>query len=171
MNLAQERAREIRRRYRLTRPADVERILERVGAEIQRVPMEGRLEELVILDQVLIKDTIEDKRRVHELMAHALGHVLMHEGNQVFYYAQHNPVLARQWEHQAWTFAFELLIPTAALEAQIRKKATLIEVREHFEVSDTFLQARLQAYVAEREGRAWDDDGSKADWSRLPDLT
>ena len=149
MNTAQERAQEIRRRYRFKRPSDIERVLCSENVQATRFPLAGRLEEIVVLNQVAICDSIEDARHVFELLAHALGHYILHAGNQMDLLAPPHTMLAERWEHQAWDFAFELLMPARKVEAFLRSGWSEDDVRDAFEVSAEFYRRRMQAFQKE----------------------
>gem|GEM_PF-1296420 len=150
MNTAQQRAREIRRRYRFRRPRDMERVLRAEGLKVLRFPFVGRLQEMIVGNRVGIQSSIRDPRRVNELLAHALGHHLLHSGNQPFYHFQREPVVAQQWERQAWDFAFELLMPTEQIENGLKRRLSDAELREQFEVSEEFYQMRMNAWRDKR---------------------
>ncbi len=153
MNTAQERARQVRHRYRLTRPSDLERVLRAENMEVVRFPLAGRLLELTTYDYVAIQDTLQDQRSVHELLAHALGHYLLHVGNQLVFAFPGDSVPAAKLERQAWDFAFELLMPAQMVESRLREGWSDVDLREHFEVSDEFYQKRMDAFQLER--RSW----------------
>jgi hypothetical protein len=150
MNTAQERAREIRRRYRFRRPSDMERVLRAEGLKVLRFPFAGRLQEMIVGNRIGVKSSIRDPRRVNELLAHALGHHLLHSGNQPFYHFQREPIVAQQWERQAWDFTFELLMPVSHLERLLKQSSDEVDLREHFQVSEEFFQNRMEAFRGER---------------------
>jgi Zn-dependent peptidase ImmA (M78 family) len=149
MNTAQARAQEIRHRYRFKRPSDIERVLYAENIQVTRFPLTGRLEEIVVLNQVAIRDSIKDVRHIFELLAHALGHYLLHAGNQMDLLAPPHTMLAEKWEHQAWDFAFELLMPAQKVETLLQSGWSEDDLREAFEVSTEFYQRRMQALQRE----------------------
>ncbi len=151
MTTSQERANRIRRRYRFKSPSDIERVMDGENVHVVRFPFPGRLQEMIVGNWVAIQSSLKDMHRVHELMAHALGHHLLHEGNQPFYNFNHDRVIAEQWEHQAWDFAFQLLMPTTVVERLLSRCASEDELREHFDVSEEFFEMRFQAYETERD--------------------
>ncbi len=150
MNTAQERAREVRHRYRFTRPSDLERVLRAENMEVVRFPLVGRLRELMTFNYVAIQDSLQDQRSINELLAHALGHYLLHVGNQLVFEFPEDAVPAAKLERQAWDFAFELLMPAQMVESRLREGWSDADLREHFEVSDEFYQSRMEAFRAER---------------------
>ena len=146
MNTAQERAREVRRRHALRHTGDIERVLEKEKVEFVRFPLAGRLDEVIVLNTIGVRDSIEDVRQVYELLAHALGHYLLHAGNQIEFVLATNLPLSDQWERQAWDFAFELLMPAHKIEARLREGWSETDLQDDFEVSDEFLRRRMDAF-------------------------
>jgi len=72
----------VRRRYNVQHPCDIEQVLAGENVEVVRFPLEGRLHEMIVLNSIAVRDSIKDERQVYELLAHALGHYLLHAGNQ-----------------------------------------------------------------------------------------
>jgi len=142
MNTAQERACEVRLRHALRRAADIERVLEEENVKFVRFPLVGRLDEVIVLNMIGVRDSIEECAAVYELLAHALGHYLLHAGNQIEFVLATNLPLSDQWERQAWDFAFELLMPAGMVEARLRKGWSESDLQDDFEVRDEFLSAK-----------------------------
>jgi Zn-dependent peptidase ImmA (M78 family) len=149
MNTAQARAQAVRRRYHFTQPSDIERVLEAENICVVRFPFTGRLQEMIVHNYVGIQSSLRDPRRIYELLAHALGHYLLHAGNQPFFHLEKERTIARQMEHQAWDFAFELLMPAEILEDLLRKHWSDADLREHFQVSEEFYRERMKAFREE----------------------
>lgn len=148
MNSAQRRAQEIRRRYHFTRPSDIERVLKAENVQVVRFPLKGRVQEMIVHNYVGLPFSLDrDSRRCRELLAHALGHYLLHAGNQPFFHLAKERVVARQWEHQAWDFAYELLMPADTLADLLQEPWNAVDLREHFEVSEEFFQKRMEAFT------------------------
>lgn len=153
MNSSQQSAREIRRRYHLTRPRDIDRVLKAENIQVVQFPLKGRVKEVIVLNFIGLPLSLERHScEEHELLAHALGHYLLHAGNQPFFHLAKERVVAWQMEHQAWDFAFELFIPQTTLARLLRKSWNAADLREHFEVSADFLKRRLQAFREENDG-------------------
>ena len=151
MNTAQERAREVRLRHNLQSPSDLERVLAAENMEVIRFPLEGRLDEIIVYNFVAIRDSIEDPRKVFELLAHALAHHLLHAGNQMSFILPSHILLSDQMERQAWDFAFELLMPAALIEARLREGWGHADLQEDFQVRAEFVQRRLEAFRRDYE--------------------
>ena len=92
--------------------------------------------------------TERNSHEAHELMVHALGHYLLHAGNQPFFHLDKSPVVARQMEHQAWDFAYELLMPRSVVVRLLKKSWGEADLRDHFEVSREFFRKRMSALKA-----------------------
>jgi hypothetical protein len=147
MNSSQQRAHEIRRRYRITHPCDIERVLKGENIYVVPYPFKGRVNEVIVLNFIgLPLGFTPHSREGDELLAHALGHYLLHAGNQPFFHLHHDRTVSRQMEHQAWDFAFELFIPQLALARMLQKSRDESDLREHFQVSVDFFKRRLQAF-------------------------
>lgn len=149
MNAAERHARAIRRRYRLRRPGDLDRVLAHQHLTVESWRFAGRVQEAIIGDVIGIAETVQDPRAVRELAAHALGHHLMHKGNQIGMLARGDDVVPWQWEQQAWAFAYELFMPARAVERLLRRGCRDEEMREYFEVSDEFYRERMRAFAAQ----------------------
>jgi len=148
------RAREIRRRYHFTRPSDIERVLKAKNIQVVRFPLKGRVKEMIVFNIVGLPLSVErDSREVHELLAHALGHYLLHAGNQPFSHLDKDRVVAWQWEHQAWDFAYELLMPADTLGRLLQQTLSDADLGEHFQVSEEFFRKRMEAFREECAGR------------------
>ncbi|MCL4488294.1 MAG: ImmA/IrrE family metallo-endopeptidase [Chloroflexi bacterium] len=135
-----------RRRYRVGNPADLDRVLGKLRLKVQRYPFAGRAQEEIVLDVIGIQSTIEDSRQVRELIAHAIGHYLMHEGNQRYLLEKGDRVVAWKWEHQAWAYAYELLMPARRVNTLLRRGWSDSDIQEHFAVSAEFYQGRMEAF-------------------------
>lgn|SRR5574341_1046235 len=153
MNTAQQRAQEIRRRYRIKCPDDIERVLRSEKIHVVRFPFAGRLQEMIVNGCVGIQASLRNPRRINELLAHALGHYYLHSGNQPFYHLENERVLALQWERQAWDFAFELLMPSRKVERLLRRHWNHANLRDEFQVSKEFYQMRMEAWNEQRANR------------------
>ena len=144
------RAQEIRRRYHFTRPSDIERVLKAENIQVVRFPLKGRVKEMIVFNFVGLPLSLErDSRERYELLAHALGHYLLHAGNQPFFHLDQDRVVARQWEHQAWDFAHELLMHADKLVRLLREAMNDTDLCEHFQVSEEFFRSRMQAFREE----------------------
>jgi Zn-dependent peptidase ImmA (M78 family) len=162
MMTVQSRAQEIRKHYRLTEPSDIERIMEGENLRVVRFPFPGRVQEVTVGNWVAIQSSLKDVRRVHELLAHALGHHLLHAGNQPFFHFHHDRATSMQWERQAWNFAYELLMPFKLVERMLRICSSDEELRDEFQVTDEFCEMRLKEFERARKEKRIEDKSSRA---------
>ncbi len=149
MSTAERHARALRRRYRIHHPGDLDRVLADKDIPVVRFPFRGRTQEAVVENVIGIAETITDPRAVQELVAHALGHVLMHAGNQLAMLDGGESAAPWQWEQQAWTFAYELLMPAQCIERLLKRGCPEDELQEYFEVSEEFYARRMEAFAAQ----------------------
>jgi len=110
-----------------------------------------------------VRDSIEDARQVYELLAHALGHYLLHAGNQIEFVLPTNMLLADQWERQAWDFAFELFMPANLVAARLLDGWSDADLQEDFEVSDEFFRRRMETL---RRDRAMQSSSNRREYAR-----
>jgi len=127
-------------------PCDIEQVLAGENVEVVRFPLEGRLDEMIVFNFIAVRDSIEDARQVYELLAHALGHYLLHAGNQIEFVLPTNMLLADQWERQSWEFAFELFMPANLVAARLLDRWSDADLQEDFEVSADFLSRRMESF-------------------------
>jgi len=143
MRRAFEKAKEVVRSYRTTEPAV---IADELGICVLEEELTGRLREIYFGDSIVIRIDLspEEKR---EVLAHALGHHLMHLGNplamqkRVYSFGNHH-------EHQADAFAACLLVPEGKLEDQIRAGEGFWEIAQNFRVTEQLLTLRLKIRAA-----------------------
>ncbi len=93
-------------------PRDLSPLLDRWGLEVVSWPLGGRLREAIIDGVIAIDEGVCDRWR-RWLIAHAVGHHVLHAGAS-FYLASSQWVSRVKAERQAEEFAAGLLAPTAA---------------------------------------------------------
>ena len=64
---------------------------------------------------ILLNDRIEDRNYLCTVMAHELGHAVLHRDNQCYFFGSGTFFLKSKPENEAHTFAAELLIPDEIL--------------------------------------------------------
>ena len=86
------------------------------------------------------------KRKRRELVAHAIGHHLMHAGNHL---AMQKRIYSfgNYHEKQANIFAAVLLMPSDELRRMLKAKPKLHEIAEHFQVTEELVKLRLLVWV------------------------
>ena len=138
MRIAIEKAKEIYNQY----GNDLFRISEAFDLTIIEEELKGRLKEVYFGDSIVIrKDLSEEEKR--ELIAHALGHHLMHAGNHL---SMQNRVYSfgNYHERQANVFAAYLLITTKELENNLYPEIMPSDLAQKFEVTEKFIEFRLK---------------------------
>lgn len=106
MNRAQRRALELRRKLKLHGRVDAQAVADMLGIEIQRRPLR-ELQEMKIDGVICIALRFEPEWS-RWLIAHAIGHELMHPGNHLW--LRKHTSLAHKHEREAEEFAHTLLL-------------------------------------------------------------
>ena len=137
MKRAQRKALELRRELCLHGEVDVEEVASLVGMEVVTWPLTV-LKEMVIGDFICVARRLDTRWR-RWVIAHAIGHRLMHPGNHTW--IRFHTGLGHRFEREAEDFAcFLLLDAREAVDAGLSESW---EVAEHFGVPDELV--RLQA--------------------------
>ena len=123
MNRAQEKAVELRRRLGLRGQVDTEEVANLLGLEV--IPWSMQVQE-----EMLMGRYIGVARRW--VIAHAIGHRLLHPGNHLWI-RDHTSLVGR-YEREAEDFALALLVDQK--EAGEERLRELWEVAEHFGVPE-----------------------------------
>ena len=128
MNKAQRRAVELRRKMGLRGRVDAEEVANILGLEVMLLPM--RVQEEMLMDTYIgVADRLDSRWR-RWVIAHAIGHRLLHPGNHLRTRIHTN--LGEPYERGAESFALALLVD--AQEAREEGLRDLWEVAEHFGV-------------------------------------
>jgi len=149
---------------------DVEKLARALGAEVKREPADDNLSGFLFRDlaahrAVIGVNSSHHKNRQRFTIAHEIGHLLLHKGEQIhidrldsgYYVNQRNSESstgANEEEIEANLFAAELLMPKMFLDADLLKHqdldlfddSTLQNLAEKYEVSLQALTYRL-AYL------------------------
>ena len=137
MNRARRRALEIRRLLGLHGRVDAQGVADILDLKIKRMPLK-RLRELKSDGVICIASRCEPEW-ARWLMAHAIGHQLMHPGNHLW--INERTGLALRYEREAEDFADALLLdPHEAVEQGLTSSR---EVADYFGVPEEVI--RLQA--------------------------
>ena len=140
MNRAQRKAVELRRKLGLRGKVDAEAVANRLGLTVQPWPMDGH-EELRVDDVICVAQRLgPDWRRW--VVAHSIGHRLMHPGNHTWTHI--HTKLGYKYEREAEDFACAFLI-----DAQEVVEAGLTEswdVAEYFGVPDEMVRLAVAAH-------------------------
>jgi Zn-dependent peptidase ImmA (M78 family) len=134
---------------RQTLSTDIEEALERAGLMVFVRKLAGRLREFYVGDAIVLSDGLSRAER-RELSAHALGHHLLHAGNQ-WHQQGRTYSRANYQERQADVFAAFFLIPDDELESKLAMAAEPHALAEEFEVPESFMRFRLELRSARLE--------------------
>lgn len=142
MNRAFDKAKEIENRF----GNDPVQVAEKLGLSVLEEDLEGRLREVYFGDSIVIRRDLADTEK-RELVAHAIGHHLLHAGNhlsiqrRVYSFGNYH-------ERQANVFAAFLLMPEKELNARLYEGITTAELSEAFQVSESLAEFRLKLRAA-----------------------
>ena len=137
MSRAHQRGSALRRELDLRGPVDAEAVANDLGLTVQRRSLRV-LEEMRLENYVAIADRLEPQWR-RWVLAHAIGHCLLHAGNYLC--LRWHTDLARALEREAEDFAGGLLVDAEEVIAQ--GLVTSWEVAEHFGVPDEMVREHL----------------------------
>ena len=132
--------------------ADIFSALEKSGLRVLARPLAGRLREVYFGDCIVLSDRLSTPER-SELAAHALGHHLLHSGNQWHQQGQ-TYSRANYQERQADVFAAFYLVPEAELAAALGDEHAPHALAERFELPESFVRFRLRLHAARMEALA-----------------
>jgi len=138
MRVAIKKAHEIYAKY----GNNLKLICRELGLEIIQEDLVGRLKEVYFGDSIVIKKSLP-KAEKQELIAHALGHYLMHAGNHL---SQQKKIYSfgNYHERQANSFAAYLLIPEDQLESKLYEGISAHEIADQFEATEKLINYRLK---------------------------
>ena len=124
---------------------DLDQIAESLGLNVMQEKLEGRLREFYVPGSIVISEDLSKKEK-RELVAHAIGHHLLHAGNhlsmqkRIYSFGNYH-------EKQANVFAACLLIPIKKLMRMISNKARVDEIAEYFGVREELVRLRLLVWA------------------------
>jgi hypothetical protein len=151
-NQVVEKARELHRYHPgLTFPLDMEDLLHEMGCELIEWPFLSPVKEVKHGRWIGVAAGLDQRERRY-LAAHALGHHLLHCGNQLWFRDWQTTSVLRQ-EREADEFAAHVLIPEKELE-KINNPTTW-EIAEYFGVPEELATLRLEQFATERERERW----------------
>lgn len=133
---------------------DLDRIADSLGLIVLEEELEGRLSEVYFGDAIVVRADLPRAVK-RELIAHAIGHHLMHAGNHLT--LQGNTYsFGNYHEKQANVFAAWLLVPEDQLTEKLNASRALPDLAHDFGVTDELMLFRLQiralaAYGARRK--------------------
>jgi len=153
-NTAVERAMKLHRQYPgLVFPLDMDQLACLEGCEIVDWPLLFPVKEVKRGCWIgIAMGAGHSERRF--LIAHALGHHLLHSGNQLSFYGPQKASLWKQ-EKEADEFAAHLLMPTAMLEEIGNLPAW--ELAERFGMPEEIVRLRMGEFATQKERSRWQE--------------
>jgi len=130
MKRAQRKAREIRLKLKLSGRVDAETVANILGLEVVTWPLD--VQEEMQMDRYIGVAERLDSRWRRWVIAHAIGHRLLHSGNHLW--VRDHTSLGSLFEREAEDFARALLMDVD--EAMAEGLSELWEVAEHFGVPE-----------------------------------
>lgn len=151
-NATVEKAKELHRHYpRLTFPLDMDRLIIDQGCELVEWPFLFPVKEVIHGRWIGIARGLRQQERRH-LVAHALGHRLLHCGNQLWFREWHKTAVWKQ-EREADEFASHLLMPQDELE-KLGNTAPW-EIADYFGVTGELVLLRITRFATDSERSRW----------------
>lgn len=137
-------------------PVPIERVAQLQGAEIRRVPYEGKVSGVLFRDNgrtVIGVNSRHGENRQRFTIAHELGHLTLHAGGRIFvdrdFTVRRRDDLSSQAtdpdEIEANAFAAEILMPATMLERDVDKTAVDYESDDAIEDLAKRYQVSVQA--------------------------
>ena len=141
MNRVIDLAKRIRGEY----GEDLDQIAESLGLNVIPEKLEGRLTEFYVPGSIVVSSDLPERKR-RELVAHAIGHHLLHAGNHL---AMQKRIYSfgNYHEKQANVFAACLLMPLTALNRFIVNRSRIDEIANHFQVREDLVRLRLKIWT------------------------
>jgi hypothetical protein len=151
-NQAVEKAKELLRRYPgLLFPLDMEKLVAMEGCELVEWPFLFPVREVKHGRWIGVAKGLSPKE-IRHLAAHALGHHLLHCGNQLWFQEWQPTSLLKQ-EREADEFAAHILIPETEL-IQLGK-VNVWEVADRFGVLENLAHQRITEFATSTEHNLW----------------
>ena len=151
--LAAEKAKALHERHLgMSFPVDMEKMVADEGCELIEWQFLSPVKEVTHGRWIGIAEGLERNEQRY-LAAHALGHHLLHCGNQLWFRDWQETSVVKQ-EREADEFAAHLLVPENELEKL--GKSTAWEVAEYFGIPEEIAVSRLGQFATERERERWD---------------
>ena len=141
MNRVIDKANEIYGQY----GNDLDEITQSLGLTIMSEKMEGRLTEFYFPGTIAVNSNLSTRKQ-RELIAHAIGHHLMHAGNHL---AMQKRIYSfgNLHEKQANVFAACLLMPLAKLQRFTSNRSRIDEIANHFQVTEELVRLRMNVWA------------------------
>ena len=155
---AVEKARELHRRHPgLTFPLDMDCLAAAEGCQCLDWPFLEPVREVKSGRWIGLADWLDPcERRRH--IAHALGHHLLHCGNQLVFRDSQKVLVSKQ-EREAEACAAHIMMPQDELEKV--RWMTECDIADHFGVPEDMVHQRLTVFATETEMTRWHATGEE----------
>lgn len=138
-----DKANEMNRRY----GNDLDQIAESLGLAVIYEKMTGSFREVYFQEasSIVIREDLH-RREKRELIAHAIGHHMLHAGNhlsmqkRIYSFGNYH-------EKQANAFAAVLLMPSHDLQKVMKTRPRIDEIADYFHVTDELVRLRLLVWA------------------------
>lgn len=149
-----EKANELLQRYPgLSFPVDMEKLIAAEGCELIKWPFEFPVKEVKRGRWIGVSNAV-NTQEARYLAAHALGHHLLHCGNQLWFREWQQTTLLKQ-EREADEFAAHILMPCEKL-MRLGNLNTW-EIADHFGVPEELVRQRIDQFATETERSYWQE--------------
>lgn len=142
------------RNHHISIPVDMDKLTTEEGCILVEWPFLNPVKEVKQGRWIGIAQGLSSRDRRH-LIAHALGHHLMHCGNQLSFHGQQQVNRSRQ-EREAEAYAAHLLMPGQELDRVV--KQTVWEIAEYFDVPEELARQRITDFAMPEELERWEED-------------
>lgn len=124
---------------------DLDQIAESLGLNVIPQKMEGRLREFYFRGSIVISADLSPREK-RELVAHAIGHHLLHAGNHL---AMQKRIYSfgNYHEKQANVFAACLLMPSNEFGKYLKNRPRIDEIANSFQVTEELAKLRLMVWA------------------------
>ncbi|MFH1031468.1 MAG: ImmA/IrrE family metallo-endopeptidase [Chloroflexota bacterium] len=153
-NQVVEKAKELLRRYpQFSFPLDIEELVTEVGCELIEWKFLSPVKEVKHGRWIGIAEGLERNEQRY-LAAHALGHHLLHCGNQLWFRDWQETSVVKQ-EREADEFAAHILMPAPELARVIT--LSVWELADYFDVPEELAYQRVNEYATQEEMERWNE--------------
>ncbi len=152
--LAAEKAKALHERHPgMSIPVDMEKMVEAEGCELIEWQFLSPVKEVKHGRWIGIAEGLERNEQRY-LAAHALGHHLLHCGNQLWFRDWQETSVVKQ-EREADEFAAHILMPAPELARVIT--LSVWELADYFDVPEELAYQRVNEYATQEEMERWNE--------------
>ena len=126
---------------------DLDQIAESLGLAVIYEKMTGSFREVYFQEasSIVIREDLH-RREKRELIAHAIGHHLLHAGNHLSM-QKRTYSFGNYHEKQANAFAAVLLMPSYELQKVMKSRLRIDEIADYFHVTDELVRLRFLVWA------------------------